>query len=267
MNCPGCGKPLPEGAPSASCPLCGTLLSPALPSPPPPPGPDSAPHPPEPAGVPWEDRQRLGFFSAILATLRSCLAEPADFFNAMPPREKLGDALGYAVILGWVSAAGATFWGFLLYGPQMELLKALGMETELDPTAQFLQKAAQVISLVAAPVFILLALFVGGAIFHLCLMMVGGARMGIEATLRVYAYSFGSVSLFQWIPICGGLVLLVWSLVLLIIGLSRVHKVGTGRAAVAVFLPLIGCCGLYLIVIGALFFYSGLAALSGSGGL
>ena len=93
------------------------------------------------------------------------------------------------------------------------------------------------------PLFVVIGLFIGSAIVHVCLMIVGGANHSFETTFRVVAFSQGSVGPLQMIPVCGGLISAVWGLVCNCIGLARAHDTDTGRAVLAVFLPLIVCCG------------------------
>jgi hypothetical protein len=98
--------------------------------------------------------------------------------------------------------------------------------------------------IVIAPVFLVVAVFFGTALTHVCLMIVGGAKRPFEATFRVYSYVLGAVALFNLIPCCGWCVGIVWGIVAEIIGLAEVHQIGRGRAAVAVLLPILLCCGL-----------------------
>jgi hypothetical protein len=79
-------------------------------------------------------------------------------------------------------------------------------------------------------------------------MIVGGANHSFETTFRVLAFSQGSAGPLQIIPICGGLISGVWALVCNCIGLARAHETDTGRAVLAVFLPLIVCCGGGLLI-------------------
>jgi hypothetical protein len=59
------------------------------------------------------------------------------------------------------------------------------------------------------------------------------------------------------IPICGGFIAGVWALVCNCIGLARAHETDTGRAVLAVLLPVIVCCGGIFLV----FMFGGLALL------
>ncbi len=47
----------------------------------------------------------------------------------------------------------------------------------------------------------------------------------------------------QLVPFVGGLAAMIWKIVLLVIGLSIVHKTTQGRVIVAILIPLILCCG------------------------
>src|SRR5437762_14239207 len=93
------------------------------------------------------------------------------------------------------------------------------------------------------PLAIIIGLFIGAAIIHLCLMIVGGANQPFETTFRVLAFTQGATGVLQVIPICGGVIAAVWGLVVNCIGLARAHETDTGRAVLAVFLPVIVCCG------------------------
>src|SRR5260370_7621248 len=95
--------------------------------------------------------------------------------------------------------------------------------------------------IILLPVMIVIGLFIGAAIVHLCLMIVGGANKPFEATFRVLAFSQGSTGPLQMIPVCGGLIAGVWGLVVTCVGLARAHETEPGRAVFAVFLPLVFC--------------------------
>ena len=74
-------------------------------------------------------------------------------------------------------------------------------------------------------------------------MIVGGANQPFETTFRVLAFTQGSTGVLQLIPICGGVIAAVWGIVVNCIGLARAHETDTGRAVLAIFLPVIVCCG------------------------
>ena len=109
------------------------------------------------------------------------------------------------------------------------------------------------------PVLAPLVLFLVAGVLHLCLMLVGGARQGLEATIRVVAYS-ESATLLAIVPLCGGLAGTLWMLVLYVIGLRELHGTSTSRAVLAVILPVFLCCGLAVLM--AVLFAGGIAALT-----
>jgi hypothetical protein len=207
------------------------------------------------SGLPWEHRQERGFFNAFVETLVMVLTKPGEAFTIMKREGGLGEPLIYALIGGCL-------------GGIVSLLFSLGLQsvgffadrhnTFGAMTGMGVGSAAFI---VLVPLFIVIGLFIGSAIVHLCLMIVGGANQSFETTFRVIAFSQGSTGPLQMIPICGGLIAGVWALVCNCIGLARAHETDTGRAVLAVFLPLIVCCGCVLLI--ALMF-GGLGAWSAS---
>jgi hypothetical protein len=95
--------------------------------------------------------------------------------------------------------------------------------------------------IILAPILVIIGVFIGAAILHLMLMIVGGANNGFEATVRVVCYA-QTYQLAGIIPICGGLVSLVWSIVLYVVGLAAAHRTTQGKAVLAVLLPVVLCC-------------------------
>ncbi|HEY2143380.1 MAG TPA: YIP1 family protein [Candidatus Udaeobacter sp.] len=194
------------------------------------------------AGLPWEHRQERGFVNAFIETLSMVLTRPAEAFAVMKREGGLSGPLIYALIGGCVGGIvtflfSLGFQSFGLFKDQQNGLAAMaGMGI------------GSVAIIILLPLFIVIGLFIGSAIVHLCLMIVGGAHQPFETTFRVLAFSHGSTGPLQIVPICGGLISGVWALVCTCIGLARAHETDTGRAVLAVFLPLIVCCGGGLLI-------------------
>jgi hypothetical protein len=102
--------------------------------------------------------------------------------------------------------------------------------------------------LLLVPVIMIVGMFIASGILHLCLMILGGAKKPFETTFRVVCFSSGSTCLLSMIPFCGGIVAFVWNIVLECIGLARAHETDTGKAVMAVVLPIIVCCGGGLLI-------------------
>jgi hypothetical protein len=230
---PGAAGPAPQAAAG------GTAITP---------GATAAPR----SGLPWDDRQQKGFFSAFVETLQMVLTRPGEAFTAMRREGGFGEPLIYAVI--GASAGAIVQFLFSL------VLHSLGLFADRRDVfgAMAGMGIGSVGFIIFFPLAVIIGLFIGAAIIHLCLMIVGGAKQPFETTFRVLAFSQGSTGVLQMIPICGGLIAGVWGLVVNCIGLARAHETDTGRAVLAILLPLIVCCGLGLVLVSML---GGLAAL------
>jgi hypothetical protein len=189
------------------------------------------------SGLPWDERQARGFFNAFVETLVMVLTKPDAAFRAMKIEGGLVEPLIYALIGGWLGGVVAFLFslGFKSVGLFGSRNNAFGMLAGMG--------IGSIAFIILLPVMIVIGLFIGAAIVHLCLMIVGGANKTFEATFRVLAFSQGSTGPLQMIPVCGGLIAGVWGLVVTCIGLARAHETETGRAVFAVFLPLVVCCG------------------------
>ncbi len=108
-----------------------------------------------------------------------------------------------------------------------------------------------VVTILLAPIFAALILFVMAGLRHLLVMLiVGSQNAGFEATLRVQAYAFAT-RIVWWIPILGALVGFVYGLYLSVVGIREVHATTTGKAALVVLIP-VAVALLLLAVLAAL---------------
>ena len=207
------------------------------------------------SGLPWDHRQERGFFNAFIETLVMVLTKPGEAFTAMKREGGLGEPLIYALIGGCVG--GVVSFLFSL------CLQSIGLFADRHNTFAAMggMGIGSVLFVVLIPLAIMVVLFIGSAIVHLCLMIVGGANQSFETTFRVLAFTHGSTGPLQMIPVCGGVVAGVWALVCNCIGLARAHETDTGRAVLADFLPLIVCCGGGLLIA---FMFGALGAWSAS---
>jgi hypothetical protein len=192
-------------------------------------------------GLPWEHRQERGFFNAFIETLTMVLTRPAEAFSVMKREGGLGEPLIYALIGGCVGGIVAFLFqlGFQSIGLFADQHNALGAMAGIG--------IGSVAIIILMPLFMVIGLFIVSAILHLCLMIVGGANQPFETTFRVVAFTHGSTGPLQVVPICGGAIAFFWALVCDCIGLARAHETDTGRAVLAVLLPVIVCCGGLLI--------------------
>ncbi len=196
-------------------------------------------------GLPWDRRQELGFFPAFFETVKLVLLNPTAAFTNMKPEGGMGEPLIFAVFGGSI--------GFIVNLLFTMLMSSFGVMSDHNALAGLMGLGlGTVFIIIFIPVFLALGLFIGAAIVHLCLLLVGGAKRSFETTFRVLCFSAGSAYLLMIVPFCGGLISGLWLLVVECIGLARAHETTTGRAVLAVLLPVIVCCG-GVLLLGVMF--------------
>jgi hypothetical protein len=187
-------------------------------------------------GLPWEHREQLGFLKAYFDTVGMVLLKPGEAFALMKSE---GDMMGPMIFALIGGCAG------IIVSVLLQLaLHSIGFMA--DRQSALFGTGLMGLSLgyiVLSPVIVIVAAFVISGIFHVCLMMVGGAKKSFETTFRVVCFSSGSTYLLSMVPFCGTTIAGVWNLVVEIIGLARAHETDTGKAVMAVLLPIIVCCG------------------------
>jgi hypothetical protein len=230
------------------------------PPPPPPPQSSTAPEAAQPlattttpaaataplrTGLPWENREGRSFFNALFDTISLIFTKPAEAFSIMRREGGFGDPLIYALILG--CAGGLVSIGFNTG------IQSLGLMSERNNAlgALFGMGFGIIAMIFLLPIVIIIGMFIGAAITHLCLMLVGGAKQPYETTFRVLCYGGGTGNLLQMIPFCGGFAALIANLIFSCIGLARAHETDTWRALVAILLPMILCCGAIVFLVFA----------------
>lgn len=246
MNCPHCGRDIPIAEDQHFCQFCGARL-------------DSRGEPdtegrlqqalgavsesgetegdatrPRDGYCPWEDQERLGLLVGMYRTVKESLLAPEAFFSMIPVRGGFVSPLLYAMIVGTVGAMASSLWGFAFENPIMSEAARTGSLT--------------IIGGVLIPMIVLLGIVLSAIMLHGALLVIGGANERFEATFRVVCYtSVGD--LFSVIPIVGGLVGLACKLYLTLVGLKAVHRISTGKAAVAIMLPLLVVCAVGVLAV------------------
>jgi len=233
-------------------------------------------------GPAWERREGALDLGAIGNTIASVLLRPTDTFETM----RRGGGLESPLLFALIPGALATIIGTLVQvGFQPQLKAALdAMGDEVPPWLKdgFVAPGpmGQGLSIIGGLLMLVVGLFLTAGIIHVCMLVVGGAKQGFEATFRTVCYTNGAFALLQVIPsalsvlmmsggpagIAGvvglGLVFLVWRSVVQVIALARAHDTSIVRAAIAVTLPAIVCCG---VLGGGLALVAGMASkLSGT---
>jgi hypothetical protein len=194
---------------------------------------------------PWESGE--GFIRAFFKTVKESLFSPTPFFKKVSAGEGYWISLIYSLICGTVGVMVPLIFVWLLF--RWFIL------TQFFPLPQLLLYPYGLIIAVFTiflPFGIILSILISSVITHLCLMIVGGNKKGFQRTFRAVSYS-GGIQLFEFfafIPFIGVLfnfLLLVYYIILIIIGVREGHGISTGRAVLAVLLPLIVVAGLGIL--------------------
>ncbi|MBN1253909.1 MAG: YIP1 family protein [Deltaproteobacteria bacterium] len=192
----------------------------------------------EPEGsTPWEDMASLGFFSALFRTMKEVLFAPTAFFSKMPVSKGLAPPLFYGVIVNFVCGLSAILLLVILFGSMWSFPGGEGVEG-MGGGVQRFQTTSIIIFAIFLPILIAIGLFIWSGIYHLCLLIVGAGKRGFEVTFRVVAYT-SSAQVFGIMPVVGGFIAFIYYLFLLTIGFRESHRTTTGRALIAVLLPII----------------------------
>ena len=201
---------------------------------------------------PFAERATRGFLAAFFETFKLVAVQPADFFRRVRVNQT-GAALLFGVLATSVGTAISALYSWISMASTVVAMQKMMEEMPAEQRRFmeiFMQSTtgpALVGQVVLAPVLAFIGIYLVAAVVHLLLLLFKGAPRGFDATLTVAAYAAG-LNLLLAIPGCGGLVALVWWLVVLIIGLGEAQRCGPGKAAAAVFAPAIAlclcCCGL-----------------------
>lgn len=200
--------------------------------------------------VPWDDKT-VEWPKAFYDTVKASLVDPIAFFTSVADGKGIARPMIYAIIINMI-----VFVCLVTYQAGFVTLQA---GTEI---ADLIRNAFSQMTIVTGPLVVFFALFsavigvpimtivgflIQAGLYHLGLIILGGAKRDFAATFRTVCYSTGPQVL-QIIPILGGMAGAVWVIVLNIIGLKVVHETSYARSAFAVFLPLILCCGIVLLI-------------------
>jgi hypothetical protein len=208
-------------------------------------------------GPAWEHWQTSGIAKALVETWKEVLLNPAIAFSRMKTTGGFTNPLFFNVAMVVISVIFTLIYQFIFAGSFGALagssrgdsssLAALGVGT----SAIFVI----LIFIIAIPLIVAMT-FANAGITHFCLSLFKGTSKSYEATYRVMAYSY-SAWIVAIVPCVGGLLATLWVLLCTIIGLAKVHKTESWRAAIGVLLPVFVCLFLtvsvYLAILAVIF--------------
>jgi hypothetical protein len=244
-ECPCCHKKFQyEGVGVVECPLCAKKVRVgAIPG----------------DGVAWDGARSGDHINAFFSTIKRSMFDTLAFFRDVANSGEWIMPSIYALIIAmfvfFVVAAYQTGFNMLVmsseYANSGVMPPALQMQLAALPLWMMIAGAA-----ITVPIATAIMLLVQSCLYHLCLMLVGGARGSFVTTFRVTCYCAGPQVL-QLVPFIGGFIATGWQMGLAVIGLKQAHGTSYGKSALAVFLPMLFCCGLvfllFMVIMGAAF--------------
>jgi len=235
-------KPLGEMAPQWGMELPPPALVPA--------GMDETPFealPVEGNSPAWEERERLGFFAAFAQTIGDVLLRPTQTFATMKQTGGLANPLLYFVLLSSAMFAVSAFYQIAMTTMNIAVFSSkIAHATGLPAGSSF--SVLLIGSVLLSPALYVVSAFISSGITHLCLKLLGGAHRPFETTFRVICYAQASAAVLNIIPICGGLIGMIWGAYAIIIGLKEAQRTEGWRATLAITLPGLLCCGILLLL-------------------
>jgi hypothetical protein len=195
-------------------------------------------------GPPWE--QPGSFVQRWIDTAKGILLNPQGGFSNVRRSGGMGAPITYYLVGAGISLIGTLFWQLIGIGGG---LSGMGGSSFGGAAAA----GGLVGGLVFGVLVIVAGLFIGSGIVHLMLSLLGGAKHGFETTLRTICYAYGSSSPIGIVPFCGGFIAMIWGLVCAIMGLADMQETTPVKAAMAILIPMVICCGLIALVGAALF--------------
>jgi hypothetical protein len=202
-------------------------------------------------GVPWENINRLGLWSALLLTLKKCLTAPAAFFTDLAASRNSSMAWLFALIIGSIGSIFNFLWVYFLLAPLLDWVPGLDAYTgkNLLSTGQLL----------CAPLIITAKLLLFACYFHLLLFFTRSNRQNMAATFRIVCY-IQSTAIFNCIPLIGSVISVTWSLYLLSIGFNKIHKTSMLRSwMIILLLPVV--LSIFAGLVAGLMFGTGMIIL------
>ena len=195
---------------------------------------DDTTMPPDCCEPAWERRDTVGFFRAIYETIQMVLLAPNMTFSRLRRSGGLMSPLFYYLMMAS---------GTLALRMMFELPLIFKNPSILGPQLAALSHRTITMGALAvvvlSPIFFFCAIFLTSAVTHLSLKIVKGAKEPFEATFRTFCYTLGSVSVCQLIPVVGGIIATLWSIVSYFIGLRKVHEISAWRTFFAILISTI----------------------------
>lgn len=227
------------GVETFSCPVCGASNMPQSKAEVPPPTPTTLAVTASDAGqsnsgervmCDWESNWRSDTLGAFVRNAKDILTDPIEYFGRIKPAEDYLSLFVWLYVFSFIN---------LFFSMVYQLVwEMIFNSTETLFTIPFVMCGS-----VIAPFVVILMLAISSAILHFFLVNIGGSTKPFNTTFTVYA--LGSVTgIFSVVPILGGLVAMVYGIIINIMGMAKAHEIPASRVFLSFLVPalIVGCC-------------------------
>ena len=182
--------------------------------------------------APWERKAKLGILNALFLTFKLSLLYPGYFYSKL----KVNLPIKGVAFYGWFCMTiGYICWSIYRLAFLPFLVEATRQTTGEIPNEANMHLMVFYI-LISSPLLSLVAIYGQSLLSHLVVKMVGVKKADFRATFRVVVYATSPMILLA-IPVVGDFIAFVWSMILTIVGISRVYRVSNPVALLVVLLP------------------------------
>lgn len=195
----------------------------------------------------------------FIGTVRSIIFSPGKFFDGAKGQKQITPA--------FTTYAISVVIGAILLALVQLAVRPSFLGIQLEPPAILL-------NIVLGIIIALVAIFIGSGIIHIFAPHLGG-KNGFYRTFNTLAYGLVPAELLAWLVafhlIAGiviGILLAIWSTVLLVMGIRRLHEVSLGRAILILIVPAIvifAILAVFAITLSAVFLAPYLSSFLQSG--
>jgi hypothetical protein len=193
--------------------------------------------------LPFEDPETFpGFWSRVGGMFQLVFSHPMELFDRVPVTEGLGAPWRFLLLL---SAPIFLIIGLVFFVAGTTIVLA-ALEQTGRGEDKIIAAAVPLIFggvLVLMPLATFLGMVIGGAFNHVFLWMWGGLRpgVGLQQSIRAYGYASAFIQIGGLIPGLGFLVQIA-GMVVIGMGLARMHGTDTWRGVCAALTPLLLVC-------------------------
>ncbi|MBL0212031.1 MAG: YIP1 family protein [Holophagaceae bacterium] len=210
--------------------------------------------------IPFEDLEAIpGFWRRVGAMFQLLFTNPYGFYDRIPVTSGTLPPLRFMLLmcapLVLLVIAVISIFGLAIFSG------LFGQMSSKDRSETWILPVVGGIYAVMIPVMQFISLWVYGSLTHMLLWIFGGTKehVGLGQSIRATGYTLAFMTLGSLIPLLNYAVFL-GGMVMLGIGLSRIHRTDMWRGILAALLPpFLCCCGYIAIVFSA----AGLASAFG----